>query len=420
MSNRNVIQVFEHQVLKVNDSGQFRANHFNDLEKYGYSTREKYFSVGNKRIKFNNYVGVIQIRDLTIEVLPKADFDDANQLNKDKWHNALVHMLNECKLLKLDSITNSKLKLKSSSILDLYFESFISESEKILKSGLIKKYRTQEENIHALKGKLSFTKHIRKNLVHKERFYVENKVYDIDNAFNQVIKRGLIILKSITNNPKYISRINTLLISFENVSDVKIDHKSFTKLKYDRNKERYRAVVTLAKLIILRYNPDFKGGSENVIAIMFDMNLLFEQYIYIKIKVLQRDSEVGIKEVKVQNKVPFWENRGLKADIVIETYSNEVIVIDTKWKILKTDSPSDPDLKQMFVYNLHYNSKLSILLYPKTVLNSSLKKPFINHNFKDLFCQVAFVEIFNENQKLDSLLGYKIYNELIKDELLRA
>ena len=74
----------------------------------------------------------------------------------------------------------------------------------------------------------------------------------------------------------------------------------------------------------------------------------------------------------------------------------------------------------MFVYNLHYNSKLSILLYPKTVLNSSLKKPFINHNFKKLFCQVAFVEIFNENQKLDSLLGYKIYNELIKDELLRA
>ena len=86
----------------------------------------------------------------------------------------------------------------------------------------------------------------------------------------------------------------------------------------------------------------------------------------------------------------------------------------------KTDSPSDPDLKQMFVYNLHYNSKLSILLYPKTVLNSSLKKPFINHNFKKLFCQAAFVEIFNENQKLDSLLGHKIYNVLIKDELLRA
>ena len=59
----------------------------------------------------------------------------------------------------------------------------------------------------------------------------------------------------------------------------------------------------------------------------------------------------------------------------------------------------------MFVYNLHYNSKLSILLYPKTVLNSSLKKPFINQNFKELFCQVAFVEIFNENQKLDICLA---------------
>ena len=62
--------------------------HFNVLEKYGYRTNEKYFSVGNKRIKFNNYVGVIQVKNLTVEILPKADNKVEQQTSKDKWHNA--------------------------------------------------------------------------------------------------------------------------------------------------------------------------------------------------------------------------------------------------------------------------------------------------------------------------------------------
>ena len=69
----NKIQIFEHQTLKVDETTKFNLVHFNALEKYGYKTKEKYFSVGNKRIKFNNYVGVIQVKNLTIEILPKAD-----------------------------------------------------------------------------------------------------------------------------------------------------------------------------------------------------------------------------------------------------------------------------------------------------------------------------------------------------------
>ena len=66
MSNKNTIQVFEYQTLKVGDDPKFTAKHFNALEKYGYKTKEKYYNVGNNRIKFNNYVGVIQVDNITI------------------------------------------------------------------------------------------------------------------------------------------------------------------------------------------------------------------------------------------------------------------------------------------------------------------------------------------------------------------
>ena len=69
-SAKNILQVFEHHTLKVDEASAFKMVHFNALEKYGYKTKEKFFSVGNKRIKFNNYVGVIQVKNLTIEILP--------------------------------------------------------------------------------------------------------------------------------------------------------------------------------------------------------------------------------------------------------------------------------------------------------------------------------------------------------------
>lgn len=417
MSNsKNIIQVFEHQTLRVDEASNFKMVHFVALEKYGYKTREKYFSVGNKRIKFNNYVGVIQVKNLTIEILPKADNNDDNQISKDKWHNALILMLKECKLIKLNAISNAKLKLKSASILDLYYDLFLEETETIYKHGLRKNYRNVDENLNKVKGKILFTNHIRKNAFHKEKFYVEHKIFDADNKLNQILFKALLILKDIAHNPNHNIRINKLLLNFEDITDKNITEKWFDKLKFDRNTERYRQALTLAKLIILRYSPDLKGGNESVLAIMFDMNILYENYVYRKLKSLQSNPDIPNIKVKEQNRTPFWETRGLRADIVVET-EDKYLVIDTKWKVLKDNKPSDSDLKQMFVYNLHYNTNLSILLYPKTSIDSADKKPFKNEKFKELNCQVAFTNLFNDNGKLEKELGLKIYNELLKEEI---
>jgi 5-methylcytosine-specific restriction enzyme subunit McrC len=413
---KNILQVFEHQTLKVDESSLFKMVHFNALENYGYKTKEKFFSIGNKRIKFNNYVGVIQVKNLTIEILPKADDQGEEKASKDKWHNALIIMLKECKLIKLNTISNAKLKLKSASILDLYYDLFLSETEIVFKQGLRKNYRPIEENLNKVKGKILFTNHIRKNALHKEKFFVEHKIFDANNKLNQILLKALLVLKTIAHNPNHNVRINKLLLNFEGISEENITEKWFDKLNFDRNTERYRQAITLAKLIILRYSPDLKGGNENVLAIMFDMNMLYENYIYRKLKALQNDSDNPIIKVKEQNRTPFWETRGLRADIIVETQDKR-FVIDTKWKVLKDNKPSDGDLKQMFVYNLHYGTDLSILLYPKTTIETTEKKPFRDDKFKSLNCQVAFTDLFNEDGNLIKDLGIRIYNDLLKKEI---
>lgn len=413
---KKIIQVFEYHTLKVDDASGFKERHFKALERYGYKTKEKYFSVGNNRIRFNNYVGVIQARDLTIEVLPKADFEQPDEKAKNKWHDALIEMLRVCRLIRLNTLTNARLKLRSASILDLYYDVFLTEVETIFKHGLRKSYRKTEENLNKVKGKILFTNHIRKNAFHKERFYVSHEVFDADNKLNRILLKALLILKSMVHNPNFNVRINKLLLCFEDVSDVNITEKTFEGLRFDRNTERYRQAIDLAKLIILRYSPDLKGGGDNVLAIMFDMNLLFEEYIYRKLKAFELNTDNGVV-VKGQNRVPFWESRGLRADILVEA-ADKCVVIDTKWKVLRDDKPSDADLKQMFVYNLHYDANLSVLLYPKTTLESAEKRPFRKNGFEHLNCKVAFIDLFDDKNRLVKNLGERIYEELLEEELI--
>ena len=46
--------------------------------------------------------------------------------------------------------------------------------------------------------------------------------------------------------------------------------------------------------------------------------------------------------------------------------SEETFVIDTKWKIIDPKKPGDDDLKQMYAYNMYWNSSKSMLLYPSS------------------------------------------------------
>ena len=415
--NKKTIQTFEYHTLRVGDASGFKERHFKALERYGYKTREKYFTVGNNRIRFNNYVGVIQAKDLTIEVLPKADFEKPDEKAKHKWHDALIEMLRVCRLIKLNTLTNARLKLRSASILDLYYDVFLTETETIFKHGLRKSYRKREENLNKVKGKILFTSHIRRNAFHRERFYVSHQVFDADNVLNRILLKALLILKSMVHNPNFDVRINKLLLCFEDVSDVSITEKTFEGLRFDRNTERYRGAIDLAKLIILRYSPDLKGGGDNVLSIMFDMNLLFEEYIYRKLNQFLMKYSDKVVDVKPQRRVPFWETRGLRADMLVKA-GEKAIVIDTKWKVLRDERPSDEDLKQMFVYNLHYDADLTVLLYPKTSVESGEKKPFRKNEFKTLNCQVAFIDLFDSNDRLEKDLGERIYEELLEEELL--
>ncbi|MDK7374801.1 restriction endonuclease [Weeksella virosa] len=404
MNHKKFIQVFEYQKLRYDDSGAFRKHHFDAMVKFNELHQNKYFTIIHQGIRFDNYVGVIQIGGLTIEILPKAD----NNENTDKnlWQNVLLNMLKVCKKIQVESISETQLKKRYHSILDVYFELYLNEVERLVKKGLIKKYRKNQSNQKALKGKLLFAQNIQQNLVHKERFYCEHQVYDKNHLLHQILYKGLLVLKTFVND-SLKDKLNRLLFEFQDFENINIQKKHFDTIIIDRKSHDYQKAIAIAKIIILNYSPSLNYGNENLLTLLFDMNALWEEYIY---RILHKH-KTDEMQVSFQNSDKFWENKRIRPDIVLKT-KDETFVIDTKWKIIEANHPSDDDLKQMFVYNLHWKAEKTLLLYPKT---SQMDSEFGTFHFDNLGkkCKLGFVDITNEfTIKNSEIVAKEIYEKL--------
>ena len=386
MQSKKFIQVFEHQKLKYDDSGDFQKLHFDAMVKFNDLHQNKYFTVIDKGILFKNYVGVVQIGGLTIEILPKAD--KKADADKNLWQSVLLNMLKVCKRIRVESVSETQLKKRHHSILDVYFEMYLAEIERLVNKGLIKRYQKNQSNQNALKGKLLFAKNIQQNLVHRERFYCEHQVYDRNHLLHQILYKGLRILKTFVNDALK-DRLNRLLFEFQEIENIEISEKHFRKIVFDRKNSDYQKAFDIAKIIILNYSPSLNYGSENLLTLLFDMNALWEEYIFRILQKHKKDEE----KVFSQESKRFWKNKCIRPDIILQI-EQKTFVIDTKWKIIETNNPSDEDLKQMFVYNLHWDAEKALLLYPKTgQMDSSFEEFHYDKLNPKKKCKTGFVDI---------------------------
>jgi len=411
-----LIQVFEHDKLtskSVCSKGEELGDKIIDkLWQYNDSNKNIYFEAIRHGVKFKNYVGVIQIGGTTIEILPKADKINTNSVDeKDNWHRVLLKMLAHCKKIKVNAVSEASLRKKYQSLLDLYFELYLNEVSHLLQKGLIKKYNQNSGNVLALKGRLDFAKNIQQNVIRQERFHTTHQIYDYNHLVNQIIYKALKVLKSISNNTYLIDGVNRLLTNFPEIKEIEINKYHFDKVISNRKTEPYNEALKIAKMIILNYSPDIKGGDENMLALLFDMNKLWEEYIY---RMLLKVNDNSIK-VSFQNRDKFWEEKIIKPDIVItktELINDEKIdtkyIIDTKWKVKEYAEPDDDDLKQMYVYNMYWESERSMLLYPTSKELITDFGKFHKGRVEDNLCKLGFIKVMIGRE-----LNVNIGNEIL-------
>lgn len=411
--NNKTIQVFEHQRLTTASDNRFKKNHLDALLKLNEYHDFKYFEPIVNGIQFNQYVGIIQIDGLTIEILPKADkYDEDN-----RWRDVLVNILKDCGKIKASSAGAANVNRQNLNLLEVYFELFLLELKALIHHGLIKKYRKKTSNIKSLKGKLEFAGNIRNNIIHKERFYTTHQIYDKNHLLHQILYKALEIVDQISNGTYLSDSCKRVLMDFPKVDGRVITKKTFEQIKSNRKSKPYSYALELARLIILNYSPDISSGKEKMLSLLFDMNKLWEEYITIKLRKELRNSNYTLKS---QDKRNFIASNFLKPDIVITaTEETEVYIIDTKWK-LPSNTASVSDLRQMYTYARFWNAKKVILLYPGNRPNQNFNR-FLTDDFHEVYslpekinhlCKLAFASVLDSNNELNKNIAVEILKKL--------
>ena len=401
-----VIQKFEYEPLYVGEE-DFRQLHFDALTAYNDKHDSQFFTVGNKKIVFKSFVGVMYVAGITIEVLPKGDRYTNTEKRKKKWQTALVNLLYECKKINLKGIQSAQLSLQHHSLLEFYLNHFLNEVDEILRHGYMRKYGKQSGQKKSLKGALHFPKHISTNYIHKERFYTKHQVFDYNHPLNQILKTALNVLLKMNVSSSLIGKAQNLDLKMEGVDFIHPDKIKKHSLYFDRRVSHYENAIQLALMIINEYSPTLQSGQNNVIAFLFNMNDLFEEFIYRRLR--KEEYKYGDISLSITDQVSkkFWDYKTIRPDILMsfkEGQQEKNLIIDTKWKLLDDTVPSDADLKQMFVYNLYFSSDRSILLYPNSGLDDLPKTTYryakwVQNNSHG--CELKFINPFLDDGRIN-------------------
>ncbi|TVT37866.1 hypothetical protein FNT36_22160 [Hymenobacter setariae] len=397
------IVAYEHQRVRVTSDQQRRLLQLQEQH------RASWFTAGYQSLQLSSYVGVIQLPGLTLEILPKAD-DPGRTANMTlRWRQVLLQMLQSVYELPVAVPNAAQLADAPHAMLDLFIAAFVKAADKLLQQGLVKRYRTNESNRTALKGQLLFAQQLRVNLVHGERFFTRSQVYDVFHPLNSLLRMALVVAADVAHGAALAARARTLLLHWPELPTVSIP-ESMPVL--GRKTVPYRPALELALLLLRQHSPALRGGSTEAVALLFDMNRLFEGYVTKQLR-----KAAGTKAtVKAQNQQHFWGAVKVRPDIVV-TVGERSYVLDTKWKIPKNNRPAAADLQQLYAYCHLWKAQQGLLVYP----NADGKKAHQGQDYQasqlmpslPIHGTVYFAGILSDSQGINKEFGQQLLKHFL-------
>lgn len=318
--------------------------------------------------KLAGFCGVVRVDGLVIEVLPKITTDNVPPATA---RGVLVNMLRATGTFPPEIAGGTSLALERHHLLDIFILAFCRQVSRELVQGLIRRYRDVEDNLTAVRGRIDFVQQVRRNLVHQERVACRYEELSADNAYNRVLKGVLLKLQRVSVALDVRRATNELLVRLAEVADVPITLKDAQALGFDRSNRRWESVFRQCEWLLAGLNPSVAAGCVESVALLFDMNALFEAWVTQQVR---RWLGPHGYSVSAQDRGRFLaqDSQGksrfpLRPDIVVRDGEGRVVqILDAKWKQPGEDlaGVAQPDLYQMTAYAQAYQCASVGLIYP--------------------------------------------------------
>lgn len=304
---------------------------------------------GEWRITGIRKVGVIRLGDTELRIHPKTPIDRlfyllarGNQWGE--WFDESVSLR------------------ATDQLLPAVAEVFGRWSERVLRGGVLQGYQERRSAEPFIRGRWLVTEQIgrRQGLpLPAELSYDE---YTIDIAENRLVRSAARRLLAVGGLPARTSarlhRTDRLLGS---VNLLTRGHP-LPSVAFDRRNERYRPLISLARLILSGESLEYLGGGHSASGYLLNVAAVFEDFVAAEVARHARAFDGDI----VPQDVSSLDSSGLvliKPDLVWRRGGRIRAVLDAKYKIVKNDAYPNADIYQMLAYCIRHNVPEGHLIY---------------------------------------------------------
>lgn len=330
---------------------------------------------GRKALRARGIVGVLAAEGCALEILPKIDI--AGEQGKQpvgSIRRRLVHMLAVALDLRIEAGQVTALDWQRETLLEILIKLFTTKLIDNVRQGMPRRYRQQHDDLPLMRGRLDAKRQFTTLAGNPAMLACHYEALTADIPLNQIIKAAIFRLTRMAQTTGNQMRLRELTFAYADVSDVHTAALRWDEVVLDRTNARWRELLNLARLLLGdRFQTTSSGGSDGF-SLLFEMNVLFEQYVARMLKRGLAGTELRVVTqggrlycLQTGNRRGLFQTR---PDILIKQGDNVVQIIDTKWKRI-ADNVVDPkrgisqsDVYQMMAYGELYCTDSLTLLYP--------------------------------------------------------
>ena len=229
--------------------------------------------------------------------------------------------------------------------------------------GLLHGYRTEEEALHTVRGRIRFADQIRQRFGIPLPIEVRYDEFTDDITENQLVKAAAIRLGGMRLRSQQARRnLGWIAAMLENVSSVESFPKDVPDVRFDRINEHYRGVVGLSRLILRHSAFESERGVVHATGFLMDMNTLFQEFVTVALR-----EALGVSEqVFLEKKIDTLDEDGkvkLRPDLTWWHGRECQFVGDAKYKGIENESVPNADLYQLLAYVTALNLPGGLLIY---------------------------------------------------------
>ena len=332
---------------------------------------------GNYTLTPGSIVGALEINGVPVLIKPKIE---------------MSHLLSlACYAIGKLEIREELFDFKDAETLpDILALALTQASSSAFARGLLRGYRSEEEALHTVRGRIRFDEQIRRRYGIPLPVELRFDEFTEDILANRLVKAAAVRLRRMTLQSSKARRgLGWIAAILDNVSLLEFRQGRVPEVRFDRLNEHYRHVVVLARLILLHSEFEAEHGDVRANGFLVDMNYLFQEFVTQALREQLAGSGITLRGEKgawFDDDKKAW----LKPDLSCWEDSDTCSFVgDAKYKDLTGKRAENADLYQLLAYATALNLPGGLLIYAQG--DAKLEKYSVRYTDRQL--EVAALDL---------------------------